>query len=126
MPVSFRFEPGTGVAIMTGSGVLRVGDALEAVQASWNSPYGTHTAVLWDFHAAQFDLSTSQIREVADFILQNQPVPPPRKVAFVTKRELDFGLARMFEVFRESSVTEFRVYRDYEEALRWARSRDPG
>jgi len=30
----------------------------------------------------------------------------------------------MFAAFRESPITAFRVFRDYEEALRWARSLD--
>jgi hypothetical protein len=43
-------------------------------------------------------------------------------VAFVTGRDPDFGLARMYEMLSEQPSTEVRVFRDYDEAVAWARS----
>ena len=57
---------------------------------------------------------------MARFILDNQPAVPPPRVAFVTIRDVDFGLARIFEVYREHPATSFRVFRDYDEAMAWA------
>jgi hypothetical protein len=37
-------------------------------------------------------------------------------------RDLDFGLARMFEAFREHPATTVRVFRGFDEALSWARA----
>ena len=121
MTVSIQIEPETGMAIATCSGVLRVSDAKESATALWKAPGWSGQAAVWDFREAQFDLDRADIREVADFIVRQQPATPPARVAWVTLRDLDFGLARMFKVFREDSRTDFRVFRDYDEAISWAR-----
>ena len=126
MTVSIRVEPETGVAVATCSGVLGVDDAREGVAALWSDPGWLGRSAVWDFRDAQFDLSTPNVRGIAQFVLQHQPEPPPARVAFVTRRDVDFGMARMFEVFREDPRTEFRVFRDYDHALRWAGSVEAG
>jgi hypothetical protein len=126
MTVSIHIEPETGMAIATCSGVLRLSDAQEAAAALWKTPGWMGRSAVWDFRQAQFDISSSDTRQIAQFILQNQPATPPSRVAFVTQRDVDFGMARMFEVFRQDSGTAFRVFRDYDEAICWARSCEPG
>jgi len=121
MTVSIRIESETGMAIATCSGVLRVSDAKASAAALWKAPGWSGDAVVWDFREAQFDFDRAGIREVADFVSSHQPATPPARVAWVTLRDLDFGLARMFEVFREDPRTDFRVFRDYDEAISWAR-----
>ena len=126
MPYSIQIELETGVAIGTCSGVLRLNDAQEAVAALWKTPGWAGRSTVWDFREAQLDFSASAPRELAQFILQNQPTTPPSKVAFVAGRDLDFGMSRMFEVFREDPRTAFRVFRDFDEAIFWAQSLEPG
>lgn len=118
--VSIKIESESGLAIATCHGVLRLKDAQKSVSALWKTPGWLGKSSIWDFREAQFDISSSDIREVAQFVIQNQPDPPPLKVAFVTKRDVDFGLARIFEVFREDSRTVFRVFKNYKKALDWA------
>ena len=122
MTVSVRIEPETGIAIAVCSGVLRLQDAQEGAAALWRNPSWKGRSAIWDFREAQFELSSQDVRRIAGFILGNQPEMPPVRVAFVTRRDADFGLARMFEVFRDDPHTEFRVFRDYDEALSWARA----
>ena len=126
MTVSIHIEPGTGMAIATCTGALGVSDAKEGAAALWKTPGWLGQAAVWDFREAEFDVSSLGIREVAQFIIDHQPATPPARVAWVTPRDVDFGLARMFEVFREEPRTDFRVFRDYEEAVSWARSPRPG
>jgi hypothetical protein len=126
MAVSVQIESKTGIAIITCSGVLRLNDAQESAAALWRSPGWLGKAAVWDFREAQFDLSSSDVREIAQFILQNQPATPPSRMAFITGRDVDFGMARMFEVFREDPRTMFRVFRDYDKALFWAQSVETG
>lgn len=125
MPVSLHIDPETGIAIATCSGVLGLNDAREGAAALWKTRGWPGKSAVWDFRAAEFAVSSSDTREIAQFILQHQPTPP-EKIAFVTRRDVDFGMARMFEVFRENPATAFKVFRDYDEAIRWARPLDPG
>ena len=126
MKLSIHIEPETGMAIVTCSGVLRLSDTLEGAEVLWKTPGWSGRAAVWDFREAEFDISPSEIREVAELVADRQPAPPPARVAWVTHRDVDFGLARMYEIFREDPRTEFRVFRDYEEAVSWARSLRPG
>jgi len=125
MTVSIQIEPQTGMAIATCSGVLRPSDAKEDATLLWKTPGWAGKSVVCDFREAQFDISSSDTLNVVQFIFSHQPATPPLKVAFVTHRDVDFGMARMFEAFRQDERTAFRVFRDYEEAVNWARSLEP-
>ena len=125
MTISIQIKPETGMAVATGSGVLRLRDAQEGARALWRTPGWSGRSVVWDFREAQFDISSSDTQNIAQFIFTQQPATPPSKVTFVIQRDLDFGMARVFEVYREDPRTAFRVFRDYEEAICWARSLEP-
>ena len=124
MSFSIEIEADTGIAIGRCSGDLQVQHALTAVKALWADPDWPGRAVVWDFREARFDLGSPDVSEVARFVLGEQRDPPPSKVVFVVARDVDFGLGRMFEAYRQDRRTETRVLRDYDEALRWARSAD--
>jgi hypothetical protein len=126
MSTSIEVEPETGIAIATCSGVLRVENAREAARALWETPGWRGRSAVWDFRAAAFDVSAAETREIAKFVLERQPTPPPARIAFVTQRDVDFGMARMFGILREDPGTAFSVFRRYEEAIRWARSVETG
>lgn len=125
MPVSIDIEPQSGLAIASCSGVFGRQEAQTAAVELWQIEEGARRCVVWDLGAADLVVSPADARELAAFVKQNQPMPPPEKVAFVVHREVDFGMARMFEVFREDPRTASRVFRARDEAVRWAGSPDP-
>lgn len=114
------------MAIVSCTGALDRDDARDAAQALWSTGAWSGRCALWDFRGARFDVSPDDVRGIAMFILRHQPDPPPAKMAFVVDRDVDYGMARIFEVFREDPRTEFRVFMDFEEAIAWAHSLDPG
>ena len=120
MAVSMRRDVATGVVIATCSGTLGVDDAKAGAGAVWNDPEWSGKPIVWDLRLAHLDVGAEDVREVARFVLERQPSTPPPKVGFVTARDVDFGLARMFEVFRQSPSTEVRIFRDFDEAMSWA------
>ncbi len=124
MPVSFHVETQSGMAIVTCSGELRGSDAMEGVEALWKNPDWAGKSAVWDFRTAKFIITATEVQELADFVLSNQRDTPPERVAFVTGRDVDFGLARMFEAFRSDPRTAFRVFRNFDKALRWASAGD--
>ena len=119
--VSIEVERETGVAIAVGSGVLGIKEAQDSVVALWRNPEWPGESTVWDFREAQFDVSPPEARALARFVLLHQRETPPSRVAWVTGRVVDFGMARMFEAYRQDPRTEFRVFRDYDQALIWAR-----
>jgi len=120
MPLELRFEPDLDVVIATCSAVLGPAEAREGAMAFWKNPEWTGKAVVWDFRNSRFDINAAQVHDLARFILEHQPALPPRRVAFVTGREVDFGMARMFQIYREHPATAFKYFRDLEEAMSWA------
>lgn len=122
MTFELRFDQDAGVVIATCSGALGLADAREGAMAFWGNAGWAGKAVVWDFRTARFDINSEEVRDLARFILDRQPALPPPRVAFVTGREVDFGMARMFEVYREHPATVFRAFQDYAEAVSWARS----
>jgi len=122
MPFSVRFEPDADLVVATCSGTLKMNDARLAAAVLWDNPEWSGKPVIWDLRSAQLDVRGSEVREIAKFILERQPAIPPSRVAFVTGRDVDFDLVRMFQVIRQHPSTQVEVFRDYEEAISWARS----
>ena len=79
--------------------------------------------MVWDFRSARFEMTGDGVRELARFVTDHQPWSRPPRVAIVAGTDADFGMARMFEAFREDFSTQVRVFRDYEEAVGWASER---
>jgi len=122
MSISLQLDPDSGVIVATCSGDLGIDDGKAAAADLWGKPEWSGRPVIWDFRQARLNVHAPQVRQFAQFVLQHQPMTPPYKVAMVTGRDVDFGLARMFEVFREHPSTEVRTFRDFSEAMSWARS----
>lgn len=121
MPITFERDTDTKIVIATCSGVLGLKEAQAGASQFWGRPESGRVPVVWDFRSAVLRISAAEIHSLAEFILSSQPTPPPPKVAFVTGRDVDFGLVRMFEVYRQHPETEVQVFRDYDKALAWAR-----
>lgn len=121
-PVPFEIRMESGIVLATCSGALGLDDAKEGALAVWEKPEWRGKPLVWDFRSAQLNVRAPEVRLLAMFILGRQPSPPPSRVAFVTARDVDFGFARMFEVYREHPSTEVQAFRDYDEAVSWARS----
>lgn len=92
MPFELNVDPKNGVAVATCTGTLRLVDAQAGVRALWEHPDWRGEAAVWDFREARLDFSTSEVREAAQFVLGHQPDQPPKRVAFVTPHDMDFGL----------------------------------
>lgn len=121
MSVTIQIEPETGLAVATCYGVLTFDDAKEGAKSLWKTQEWAGKSAVWDFRKAQFDITSPEIKELAQFILKRQPDTPPIKMAFVAQNTLMFGLSRLFQGYRQDKSTDFRVFRDFDEALSWAK-----
>ena len=74
---------------------------------------------LWDFRNADLSsLDSETITEMAQYSLRFPPGINDVKVVFVTSRNLEYGLSRMFEMSSEA-MTPIRVFRAMDEAEKW-------
>lgn len=109
-----------GIAIGVVTGTIDVEGFKHGATLVWQTPGWLRRAIVWDLRQARFELSSSDLEQFAIFIQKHQPKPPPCRIAFVTTTDLEFGLSRIFQAFRETPETEFEVFRDYAAALQWA------
>lgn len=72
---------------------------------------------LWDLSSTGLDLTTSQLRQLAEY--GKSQSFPPSKVAIVAREDFAFGIMRMYEVFREDEVAEHKIFRTVQEARGW-------
>jgi len=124
MPISIDLDSSNGIAIGTGQGLLSLDEVKRGVTTLWQRMLGPPYVILWDLREARADFLASEVRELAHFVTQNAPVGETR-TAFVVSGDLEFGLARMFEVFRESEGVYTFVSRDREAAIDWLLRGDP-
>jgi hypothetical protein len=124
MPISFDLASVDGIAIGIGQGTLSLDEMKLAVTNLWRRMSGPRYFILWDLLDARMDLTRSEVRELADFITGHEPEGEIR-TAFVVSGDLEFGLVRMFEVFRESEGAQTFVFRDRQAAIDWLRPGDP-
>ncbi len=119
MTIAYRPDPDSRIVIATCTGTLTPEDAREASRTVWSRPEWRGRGILWDFRGAELGFRPDDVRAFAQFILENQPPEPPPRIAILTGRDVDFGMARMYEVHRQHPSTGLRVFRDYDEAIGW-------
>ena len=122
MPYSLTFALDHEVIIGTGTGTLGFLEALEGAVSVWERRDWKGKSIVWDFRKARLEMTGDSVREFAEFVTNHQPLARPPRVGLVVSTEFDFGMARMFEAFREDFATEVRVFRSYEDAVAWAAS----
>ena len=76
-----------------------------------------HCSRLWDFQESGFTFSQDDILDIAAYAAtaDNQP----SKVAMLVKEDLSFGVSRVYEGFRQTRLTQIKVFRDKSEAMAW-------
>ena len=78
--------------------------------------FENYTLRLWDFTKG-LSLSSSDVAQIAN--RAKNIGFPPSKVAILVSDKLGYGLARMFDVYREQENQKINVFETEEEAMKW-------
>ncbi len=123
MPASYIIDKERRLVLSSGTGVLTVEDIQGHMDGLSRDPdFDPDFSQLVDFsQITVVELSPDDIRRFAKrTIFSSQS----RRALFV-KNDLQFGLARMFEIHRElNGETGIRVFRNFDEAMDWVLIRD--
>lgn len=101
-----------------GAGVLTKEDTWGHMDRLLKDPYfDPEFSQVLDFtQIAGLDIDSEDLRQFA----QRNVFSPRSRRAFVVRDDLQFGLARMFQIHREpTGETGIRVFRTFDEALDW-------
>jgi hypothetical protein len=122
MPVKSTIDPNSGVIVHAVSGDVSFDEILRALDRIVDHPlYQPGSAALWDFSGAAADkLDTKGLRNLVGRVrerLGNRGTG--YKVALVAPRDLDYGLARMYQAYASELPIALSVFRSSGEAWDW-------
>jgi len=118
MAAFYKIDKERRLVMSTGSGVLTLADLLghqEKLLA--DSDFSPDFSQLWDLtHVTQVELTSKDVHRLA----QRSIFSPDSRRAILVSRDLVFGLARMFEIYRDIlGENGIRVFRNLDDALEW-------
>ena len=119
MELKYRAEK--NYCIIKLKGLLTKDTILHAFDASVSHiNYKNGMGRLWDFTEGDLSLfDTNTIQAMAQYSLKFPPGVNDVKVAFAVKRDLEYGLSKMFEAFSAKAKTSIQVFRSLQEAEEW-------
>ena len=112
--------------LCVGSGTVKASEIFEAKAALDLNRLKAVLFAIVDFQETQrLDLTVNEIRDLAR--IDETPTKTTQNpcVAIVAPRDLHFGLARMWEIFVETSGWKTGVFRTFQDACSWARHNCP-
>ena len=118
--MDLRIDEKRDIAYIKLSGLLSKKVILNALDFTVSDKrYKKGMGRLWDLRDADSSsLDSVIITEMAQYSLKFPPGINDVKVAFVTSRDIEYGLSRMFEMSSKAK-TPIRVFRAMDEAEKW-------
>ncbi len=118
MSLTIDLESTEGICIAIVHGSLSLDELKESAATMWGVVEGPNVRILWDLRDAKLDLDSAEVSDLANTMKRLAASAQPR-VAFVVSQDLEFGLVRMYGVFREEDGVRTSVFRDKERAIAW-------
>ena len=118
MPASYKIDKERRLVMTSGTGVLTKEDIQGHMDRLLADPEFDPTfSQLVDFREiTAVEFGPEEVRQFA----QRKIYSSISRRAFLVTNDLQFGLARMFEIYRElNGETGIRVFRTFEEAMDW-------
>lgn len=121
MPIAYQVLPEQGVVVVELRGRINDAELLEAVDrliADADRLPGLHELV--DAREMEVsDTSSAALRKVAERFAGGPRPEKGVRIALVAASDAAYGLARMYQAFRDESAAGFRVFRALPEARIW-------
>ena len=118
MSAFYKIDKERKLVLSSGTGVLTKEDILGHMDRLSKDPdFDPNFSQVSDFtQITVLEIGPEDVRQLA----QRNVFSPRSRRAFVVKDDLQFGLARMFEIHRDlSGETGIRVFRTFDEAMDW-------
>ena len=122
MEVERKIDPAARVVVMTVRGDVDDGELMGLADQLEDAPdVNTDFALLIDLREAHGQKVTTA--GVYRLVERTLVMSATSRRAVVVRSDLGFGMSRMYEMLRTNRGGAPRVFRDYDEALRWASTR---
>jgi len=123
MAAFYKIDKERKLVMTTASGVLTMAEALGHQEKLRKDPdFAPSFSQLFDVtHVTDVQLTAEDVRTLA----RRSVFSPDSRRAILVNSDLKFGLARMFEVLRDTMGEKgIRVFRNLDEALEWIFAKD--
>ena len=117
MGAKFDISIKQGILYVRATGEPTADEIIQVLKKLQDGTAYTHKLRLWDYRNADFKLEKGELERVSR--QASKADGEPGKVAMLVNQDLAFGLARMYEVYRESVSTRVEVFRDESKAVAW-------
>lgn len=117
MSAKFDINVKQGILYVRATGVPTADEIIQVLKQIQDGTSYTHKLRLWDYRNADFKLEKGELERVSN--QASKADGEPGKVAMLVNEDLAFGLARMYEVYRESAFTNVEVFREESKAVAW-------
>ena len=117
MPGAYTIDLARSLVLSRGWGVLTDRELLAHVRALTADPrFAQHFRQLADLRdVTDLQVTASTIREM----VRLNPFGAGSRRALVVTSDVVFGMARMYQILRDESPDEFRIFRKVDGALQW-------
>lgn len=124
MPVTYRFEPEANLTIVTMSGPVGFDDLAGAFLERLGHPdHRPGMNILLDGRDAVLEFSADDIRRLVLLFEQKRDERGAGiRFAMASHQDLTFALGRMYEAYAVRLPEQVRVFRDFDDAMRWVTS----
>jgi hypothetical protein len=121
MPIHYEIDAERRLVVTTVLGEVTAEDLRLHAEAMASDPQrgGRLDEIVDLTKAVESSLASRAIRDFAQHMREKDRNTPGTKLAFVAPANAAFGLARMFEAYRQHPSFEIQVFRDAAGALRW-------
>lgn len=117
MNMTFKITKIQDILVVFIKGNPGVDDIKHILDQTQNASGYSHSSRLWDFRESNFSFSQNEVLDIASYA--SEADSQSSKVAILVKEDLSFGVSRIYEVFRQTNLTEINVFRDKAEAVAW-------
>jgi hypothetical protein len=113
----YRIHPKQNLIVNTYSGVFTIEDVVSLRQRIGEDPeYHADMNVIEDVsRVEEVDADFSRLAGVSSGII----IKKGMKRCFVVDTDLQFGMARTYQMLGENAGHQFQIFRDYDEAYSW-------
>jgi hypothetical protein len=119
MPITFHYDDQANILYEKGTGSLTLKDFMEYREKLKSANLKKHFRSLADYSEANLNFSTGHMQQYAESFRGVAQKYGNVKIAICVRKNLEFGLARMYANITEENGYDVEVFRDYEKARKW-------
>lgn len=122
MPFRFHIDQEADLVLTIAEGDVTAEDLIAHARALARTPDRPLHELVDFSDRVDVTIPTEVVRNMAEFLSQEDGNPPGSRLAMVAKTDAIFGMLRLFEAHREHSNVALRVFRNRDEAFDWLMS----